>query len=48
VAGATLASGLGEALISGVCGTLLYVALAPAAAPQQVRLVIRSLRPASA
>jgi hypothetical protein len=45
---ATVASGAGEALVAGASGTILYVALAPAAAPQQVRLVIRSLRPASA
>jgi hypothetical protein len=48
VIGAAVASGLAETLVSGLCGTVLYFALAPAAAPQQVRLVIRSLRPASA
>ena len=38
-----------EAMITAVCGTILYVVLAfAAAAPEQVRLVIRSLRPASA
>jgi hypothetical protein len=47
--GATVADGLVEALIAGACGTTLYVVLAVlAAAPQQVRLVMRSLRPASA
>jgi hypothetical protein len=46
--GATVGDGLTEALVAGISGCLLYVALAPAAAPQQIRLVIRSLRPASA
>jgi hypothetical protein len=46
--GASLASGLLEALIAGAVGTVLYGVLAISmAAPQQVRLVIRSLRPAS-
>jgi hypothetical protein len=49
VIGASVAHGIAEALIAGACGTLLYVVLAvSAAAPDQVRLVIRSLRPASA
>jgi len=48
VLAATVAGGAAEALLAGAAGTILYVALAPAAAPQQVRLVIRSLRPASA
>jgi peptidoglycan biosynthesis protein MviN/MurJ (putative lipid II flippase) len=51
-AGAVIASavadGLTEALVAGVAGALLYAALAPAAAPQQFRLVMRALRPASA
>ena len=47
--GAALADGIVEAMITAVCGTILYVVLAfAAAAPEQVRLVIRSLRPASA
>jgi hypothetical protein len=47
--GAALADGIVEAMITAVCGTILYAVLAfAAAAPEQVRLVIRSLRPASA
>jgi hypothetical protein len=47
--GASVADGLVEALIAGTAGTVLYGVLAvSAAAPQQVRLVMRSLRPASA
>jgi hypothetical protein len=49
VLGAALANGIAEAMIAGACGTILYAVLAfSAAAPEQVRLVIRSLRPASA
>ena len=45
---ARLADGLSEALIAGVLGTVLYGVLAvSAAAPHQVRLVMRALRPAS-
>jgi hypothetical protein len=48
VVGASVASGLLEALIAGAVGTVLYgVVAVSTAAPQQVRLVIRSLRPAS-
>jgi hypothetical protein len=47
--GASVADGLVEALVAGTVGTVLYGVLAvSAAAPQQVRLVMRSLRPASA
>jgi hypothetical protein len=47
--GAGIAHGIVEAIIAGSAGTVLYGLLAvSAAAPQQVRLVIRSLRPASA
>jgi hypothetical protein len=46
--GARLADGLAEALIAGALGTVLYGLLAvSAAAPHQVRLVLRALRPAS-
>jgi hypothetical protein len=47
--GASVADGVLASLITGGCGTVLYGVLAvSAAAPEQVRLVIRSLRPASA
>jgi hypothetical protein len=47
--GASVADGVLASLIAGSCGTVLYGVLAvSAAAPEQVRLVIRSLRPASA
>jgi hypothetical protein len=47
--GASVADGVLASLIAGGCGTVLYGVLAvSAAAPEQVRLVIRSLRPASA
>jgi hypothetical protein len=46
--GAALADGIVAAMITAVCGTVLYAVIAfAAAAPDQVRLVIRSLRPAS-
>jgi hypothetical protein len=46
--GASLADGLAQALITGVSGTLLYgLLVVSAAAPHQVRLVLRALRPAS-
>jgi hypothetical protein len=45
---ARLADGLAEALIAGALGTVLYGLLAVStAAPHQVRLVMRALRPAS-
>lgn len=45
--GTSVADGLLGAVVSGACGTLLYGLLAPAAAPQQVRLITRSLRRAA-
>jgi hypothetical protein len=48
VAGASVASGLLEAVIAGAVGTVLYGVLAVStAAPQQVRRVIRAVRPES-
>jgi hypothetical protein len=47
--GAEVSHGLAGALIAGALGSVLYVVLAfSTAAKQQVRLVMRSLRPASA
>jgi hypothetical protein len=47
--GAGVADGILASVITGAVGSLLYGVLAvSAAAPEQVRLVIRSLRPASA
>jgi hypothetical protein len=46
--GAVLANGVLEAMIAGACGTILYAVVAfSVAAPEQVRLVLRALRPAS-
>ena len=46
--GARLADGLLQALIAGAVGTVLYGVLAiSTAAPHQVRLVLRAIRPAS-
>ena len=48
VVGASLSSGLLEGVIAGAVGTVLYgIVTVSTAAPQQVRLVIRFLRPAS-
>jgi hypothetical protein len=49
LAGAAVGHGLAGAVIAGACGSILYVVLAfSSAAKQQVRMVMRSLRPASA